>query len=38
MYFKGRRMQESAGYMLYHEAVKDILEKTKIKNGAEEKL
>jgi exoribonuclease R len=29
MYFKGRRMQESAGYMLYHDAVKDILEKTK---------
>ena len=37
MYFKGRRMQESAGYMLYHDAVKDILEKAKAQNGGEEK-
>ena len=27
MYFKGRRMQESAGYMLYQDAVKDLLSK-----------
>jgi exoribonuclease R len=37
MYFKGRRMQESAGYMLYTDAIKEIIQRDP-KNGQEVKL